>query len=270
MAKRFRFDHPFEKPAARLLLLLVFCCAVSFAPAMGQDALGELELLKGQVKVRHLNKSSVFSVVGERVPVFLGDVVQTARDSRAKLSFDAENETVSLYANTHFVVKIVTRSRSSFLLNVGKAIFGVFRQKKFTVRTSTATIGVKGTEFVAATDGQQTFLLTLTGVVGIVSVAFPEIEVVTEANQATVVRANQPPTPPVIVAPEVREKVIQEEGLEPFEALEIEAPAVEAAPVEAAEEVQEIIEAVQETIETSTETARPPAGGSVKYTIQNP
>ena len=39
---------------------------------------------------------------------------------------------------------------------------------------------------------------------------------------------------------------------------------------EAVEEVQETIEAVQETIETSTETARPPAGGSVKYTIQNP
>ena len=110
-----------------------------------------------------------------------------------------------------------------------------------------------------------------------VSVAFPEIEVVTEANQASVVRANQPPTPPVIVAPEVQERVIQEEGLEPFEALEIAAPEVEAPPAEeaeeveaAVEEVQQTIEAVQQTIETSTETARPPAGGSVKYTIQNP
>ena len=255
MAKRLRFDPPLRHPAAKLLLLLLLGCVVGSTAALGQQAVGEMELLRGQVKVRHLGQGRIFRNVGDRAPLFVGDVVHTGGESRARLSFDGKNETVAMYGKSHFVVNEVTPSRSRFLLNVGKALFGVFRSKNFSVQTSTATIGVKGTEFVVGTDGQQTFLLTITGVVGMVSAAFRELEVVAELNQASFARANQPATPPVFVPPEVRERIIQEEGLEPFE--QIEFPAAEAE-----ENAAETVSEIQGLIEEGTRSARPTGEGS--------
>ncbi len=127
------------------------------APAAAQEQAGEFVLERGKAIVRHLGEARTVDTVGARVPVFVGDVVRTAKESRGKVFFRGKEEQISLYGNTHFKVQEFTRERSSFGLSIGKALFGVFakfRAGAFKVRTPTATIGIKGTEFVVGTDGR--------------------------------------------------------------------------------------------------------------------
>ncbi|MCH7477767.1 MAG: FecR domain-containing protein [SAR324 cluster bacterium] len=211
-------------PARRLLLLLLFWgFAVSLA--YGQAPVGELEVEQGRVKIRHLTVERIFEEVGLRIPVFVGDALHTSGDTRVKIRFRDEDEIITLYSNTHFKVAVHNPRRSSFFLNIGKAFFGVLRRRNpFEVKTAQATIGVKGTEFVVGTDGQKSFLLTVTGVVGMRSVAFPGREVVVTQDQASSVAANQPPAPPVAVTPETRDQIVAEEGLAQFEVIAFETP----------------------------------------------
>jgi len=210
--------------ARRLLLLLLFWgFAVSLA--FGQAPVGELEVEQGRVKIRHLTDERVFEEVGLRIPVFVGDALHTSRDTRVKIRFRDEDEVITLYSNTHFKVAVHNPRRSGFFLNIGKAFFGVLRRRNpFEVKTAQATIGVKGTEFVVGTDGQKSFLLAVTGVVALRSVAFPGREVVVTQDQASSVEANQPPAPPVAVTPETRDQIVAEEGLTQFEVIEFETP----------------------------------------------
>ena len=211
-------------PARRSLLLLFFWgFAVSLAH--GQAPVGELEVEQGRVKIRHLTVERIFEEVGLRIPVFVGDALHTSGDTRVKIRFRDEDEIITLYSNTHFKIAVHNPRRSGFFLNIGKAFFGVLRRRNpFEVKTAQATIGVKGTEFVVGTDGQKSFLLTVTGVVGMRSVAFPGREVVVTQDQASSVEANQPPAPPVAVTPETRDQIVAEEGLAQFEVIEFETP----------------------------------------------
>ena len=211
-------------PARRLLLLLLFWgFAVSLA--YGQAPVGELEVEQGRVKIRHLTVERIFEEVGLRIPVFVGDALHTSGDTRVKIRFRDEDEIITLYSNTHFKIAVHNPRRSGFFLNIGKAFFGVLRRRNpFEVKTAQATIGIKGTEFVVGTDGQKSFLLTVTGVVGMRSVAFPGREVVVTQDQASSVEANQPPAPPVAVTPETRDQIVAEEGLAQFEVIEFETP----------------------------------------------
>ena len=161
-------------PARRFLLLLL-CWGLTVSLAYGQVPVpvGELELLRGRVKIRHLNQERFIEDAGARTPVFVGDSVHTAGETRVKIRFRNEDEIVTLYSKTHFKVAVHNPRRSSLFLNIGKAFFAVLRRKNYEVRTASATIGIKGTEFVVGTDGQKSFLLTVTGVVGVRNVAFP-------------------------------------------------------------------------------------------------
>ena len=211
-------------PARRSLLLLFFWgFAVSLA--FGQAPVGELEVEQGRVKIRHLTDERVFEEVGLRIPVFVGDALHTSGDTRVKIRFRDEDEIITLYSNTHFKIAVHNPRRSGFFLNIGKAFFGVLRRRNpFEVKTAQATIGIKGTEFVVGTDGQKSFLLTVTGVVAMRSVAFPGREVVVTQDQASSVEANQPPAPPVAVTPETRDQILAEEGLAQFEVITFETP----------------------------------------------
>lgn len=203
---------------AALFTLLLLLAGTE--PAVANNHVGELIISKGIVKVRHLSgRETVYRQTGLRIPVFEGDVVQSAAKTKAKIIFRDGREVISIYANTSFKVEAITRKKSLFGLNIGKALFKIaakFRRNTFTVRTSTATIGVKGTEFIAATDGHNTYVMTLTGVVTTASVAYPNVTVDVTKDTATSVAADEPPTTPVPVTPESREQIMQSDGLTEF------------------------------------------------------
>jgi hypothetical protein len=209
-----------------LLLLLV----VGLATAQAQQPAGEMELEKGHVKIRRQSQDRVFREAGKRIPVFEGDVLHSGRDTRAKIYFREGQDVISLFSNTMFRVETVSQENTFFGLNIGKAVFKVlsrFRNDKFNVRTPTATIGVKGTEFVTGSDGQKTFLLTVTGTVGMASVDFPERVVIVTQNKASHVEPRKLPSPPVSVPPAAQEQILTQEGVETFEAVPFQPPPAE-------------------------------------------
>ena len=212
------------------LLLLVF--VIGIATAYAQSAVGELELKKGVVKVRRADRDLYFRKVGVRTPIFAGDELHSGKNTRANILFRDGGETITLYAKSLFKVEEVSERRSFFGMSIGKAFFKVLaklRKDKFTVQTPTATIGIKGTEFVAATDGVKTFVMTTEGVVGLANVDFPDKEVLVQPNQASSVAPRTAPAPPIEVSQEDQAEIIEQEGTEKIEQLPFQPPPPEVA-----------------------------------------
>ena len=104
------------------------------------------------------------------------------------------------------------------------------RRNRFKIRTVTAVVGVRGTEFVLGTSGSQTNLLTISGQVTIAPVEAPEIEVEVPENQASQVQQGLAPTPPIPVAAEIQEQIIQEDSPQVFNVVDYPpAPTIEKA-----------------------------------------
>ena len=228
------------------------------AQAQGLKKVGELTLTQGVVKVRHLAREKVYRQAGTKVDVFQGNVLQTGPDSRAQLILlGDENERVDIYPNSQMKVHAVSTESSRFGMNIGKALFGVFRtaaRKRFQVDTPTATIGVKGTQFVVGSDGGNTFLLTTEGTVSMVNRAFPNIEVLVGQNNVSLAPANTPPTLPVAVTPDVSDNIVSEDGLNTFQQLDLPPPVTTGENAENEEEqTSEEEESSQEEEEESSE-----------------
>ena len=125
------------KVARNIFLLLLFI-AVGAAAAFAQDPVGELELIKGVVKVRRGDRDLYFRKLEERTPIFTGDELHSGRDTRANLLFRDSREKIQLYSRSLFKVEEVSERRSFFGMSIGKAFFKVLaklRQNKFTVQT---------------------------------------------------------------------------------------------------------------------------------------
>ena len=268
------------------LLALMLCVASAWAFAQQQPA-GELQIERGRVKIQRGEEFLIVEKSEERTPIFVGDLLHSAKETRAQLFFRDDRDTISLYSSTLFTVDEVSRTNTRFGLNIGRALFRVFsrfRFSRFQLKTSTATIGVKGTEFITATDGRTTYLLTLSGIVTLANIEIPDVVVTVRGNQASVVVEESPPAPPVDITPEEQQEIIPEEGTEGFEDVPFEIPppveeepaASEEQPAEeaegeeeqaaeepAAEEsdsvevVLETITTIEENIATGTEEARP-------------
>lgn len=256
--------------------VLAWLCLVAVAAA---QSVGELVVERGQVKLRRASVERVYRPADGAVALQAGDVLQSARETRAKLTFAEGDQTVSLFASTVFTVKEVAPRGSFFQMALGKAFFAVQKllgNKRFEVDTPTATIGVKGTEFVLGTDGaNKSYLLTVSGVVGMRSLDFPEVEVDVGANQASFARKGERPTPPVEVPPEVQDRILGEEGLDTMEGVSAEAPppaapeggdqqeedegdTTETESETTTEDVSEAISDVQQTVEDTIETVTAP------------
>ncbi|MBC8258940.1 MAG: FecR domain-containing protein [SAR324 cluster bacterium] len=91
------------------------------------------------------------------------------------------------------------------------------KKKRFNVRTVTAIIGVKGTDFVVATSGDSTNLLALSGEVSLASPEVPDYEIAVVANEVSHVREGSGPSAPVTVSPEERDKIAQADGTASFQ-----------------------------------------------------
>ncbi len=143
------------------------------------------------------------------------------------------------------------------------------RRPRLAVRTVSAIIGVRGTEFVVATQGDSTSILTLTGLVGVASPDRPNVEIAVPANSVSQVKEGMSPTAPVEVAPAAQEAILQSDAPEAFETVtfgeavslestETQAPqeAVEAEAATALDQVQEVstIEEILDQAEDALET----------------
>jgi len=190
----------------------------------------ELELIKGQVKIRSKGLDLVHRQKGKRIPVFNGDQVQTGPNSEVKIYLEEQGDTIELQSFSFFKVAVGEDNVDKMVLPVGKARFTVKKRvgltNRFKVRTGNAIVGVKGTEWVMSSGEGDTSVLTVSGIVSLANILAPEISVDIQENQASRIEQNKLPTTPVEVPPQVREQVAKSSSRKAFSAITYGAPIV--------------------------------------------
>ena len=226
------------------IITCLFFLVLLILPVAAEEAELELELELGLVKIMRAGKALVFSEKGSKIPLLLKDEIQTGANSKAQIRLPGKDETIKLGSRSFFGLDNLSEDQTQVSLLTGKGQFKVtpgksarkpLRQKgkrrnRFKIRTVTAVVGVRGTEFVLGTSGSQTNLLTISGLVTIAPVEAPEIEVEVPENQASQVQQGLAPTPPIPVAAEIQEQIIQEDSPQVFNVVDYPpAPTIEKA-----------------------------------------
>ena len=204
-------------------VILLTALFMGFATVVSAQV-AELNLKKGLVKIIRGDDVQIINKLGIKLPLLNGDHVQTGSNSKAEITLKYNKEVIHLSSRSFFEVDEVNAEQSKIALLTGKGQFKIPKKKlsnkrkkpRFKVRTVTALIGVKGTEFVMGTGNEQTSLLTLSGEVTMAPVSAPDIEVVIPQNQASTVVQGSAPTKPVTVPPETRENIISSDSSETF------------------------------------------------------
>ena len=204
-----------------LFLLVLFLTFVSVAPLQAQQGL--LMLVKGSVKVIGPERTSLLRKPGAKIALKANDRVQTGKDTFAKIKIKGKPEIIELTSRAFFRMGKITRQTSSISLLTGKARFKIkgklkkkSKRKRFQIRTVTALVGVKGTDFVVGASNTQTSLLTISGTVSVAPVSMPDIEIEVPANQASTVQQNSTPTEPVELTPKMRAQIVKDDSPKAF------------------------------------------------------
>ena len=206
----------------RIFFLIV--TLLKFFPVQPVNAQqGLLVLKKGSVKVIGPERTSLLRKSGAKIILKARDRVQTGRDTVAKIRIKGKSEIIELKSRAFFRMGKISRNTSSISLLTGKARFQILgkpvknnKRKRFQIRTVTALIGVRGTDFVVGASNTQTSLLTISGTVSVAPVSMPDIEIDVPANQASKVQQNSTPTQPVELSPSMRTKILKDDSPKAF------------------------------------------------------
>ena len=106
------------------------------------------------------------------------------------------------------------------------------RKKRFKVRTVSAVVGVRGTEFVVAATEDSTNVLTVTGEVTLASAELPGFEVVLPKSSISRVSEGSAPSQPVVVPPSEQQQIVESGNVDGFQEVEF-------GPADSLEKVQE-------------------------------
>ena len=178
--------------------------------------------LKNQGKVRFLSHSDPLNPL--IVELELGEQVLTGKNTRARIEMREKEEEIRLRVDTLFKVNSLDLDQTEVEMPTGKARFKIKRKlnrkkkqrRKFNVRTVTALVGVRGTEFVMGTSGASTRLLTLAGSVEMAAVAAPEIKVEVSIGEASKLDVGKAPTPPISVPSALQNSIVESDSADTF------------------------------------------------------
>jgi FecR protein len=170
---------------------------------------GEAVIQKGAMTVVREGKTLKFDQTGTAIPINEQDLIRVRAESLVELK-SRENATITLGSNSVFQVKPWQAEGKTGLL---RALFGRFRAsivgltggEQFNVKTATATIGVKGTEYrTQVTNRGGTMLVVTHNLVGFHGQRGTEINV--DTGHLSLILGINPPTPPIPVPPEVNKE----------------------------------------------------------------
>ena len=239
--------------------------------------------VKNQGKVRFLSHSDPLNPL--IVELELGEQVLTGKNTRARIEMREKEEEIRLRVDTLFKVNSLDSDQTEVEMPTGKARFKIKRKlnrkkkqrRKFNVRTVTALVGVRGTEFVMGTSGAATRLLTLAGSVEMAAVAAPEIKVEVSIGEASKLDVGKAPTPPITVPPALQNSIVESDSADTFgevsfpPAQDLEEAVAEQKEKEEAqkEEEQEEEEQEEQTEESSGEEESPEESDEVTSSETN-
>ena len=187
-----------------------------FHPGMGRS-IGNVLLVQGQAVIIHSDQLKGYWAKKD-LPLYKGDMVVTRDKGRIRFSL-MDGSTLTLSSSTKIVLSESIydekkKSRSSFLkLGLGKARFLVtkligFKESTFKVKTPTAILGVRGSDFVVEATETMTKVTTLgETVLEVLNIQIPEAPITLGDFQKTIVELDIPPTEAEHVTAEEAEEV---------------------------------------------------------------
>ena len=240
-------------PNARFFPALM--AAVLFAAtALGAAKYGDATIESGKMTVLREGKRLVFRPADGGVQINEQDVIRVGKKSKVVLITPAP-ATLTLGSNSILHVKPWQKRRKRGFLRmlfgrVRASVTTVVGKERFSIRTATATIGVKGTDFTTAVTAQaNTSVNVADGIVGLVG---PDgVEVNIPIGQISIVVGLRT-TPPASTPPEVEAAPLDAPDAGTPEALNL--PAQEAL-IQAGIFTQQEVEQSSESPATSPEAA---------------
>ena len=154
------------------------------------------------------------------------EVRETSKTSETVLQSDKSNSDEMKKASLTRTLK--KNARSSKRKRGGL----LARKKRFKVRTVSAVVGVRGTEFVVAATEDSTNVLTVTGEVTLASAELPEYEITLPKSSVSKVTEGRTPSQPVSVPILEQQQIMDSASIEGFQEVEF-------GPTQAVEAIQE-------------------------------
>lgn len=196
-----------------------------FRPGLG-NPIGSVLLVQGKVVIMHSDKSRGYWAK-KSLPLFKGDTINALERGRVRFKLN-DGSIMIMGSKTKMVLNRSIynqreKRRASFLgLRAGKVRFWVkkifgFRHSEFKVKTPTAIVGMRGSDFVIRVTPRVTEVTTFEDTrLEVVSLAAPEAApTLLEGLERTVVRENALPTEVERVRPEEAEAMKRELSFTP-------------------------------------------------------
>lgn len=191
-----------------------------FKPGLGAPV-GKVLLVQGKAVIMHKRMLRGYWAK-KGLPLFKGDTIITQQKGRIRFELN-DRSIVSLASRTKMVINKsvydpTKKSRLSFLkMALGRGRFLVrklfdLNRSRFSVKTPTAVVGVRGSDFIIRATPQVTEVTALEKTrLEVVSLAAPEVKpmVVTDFERTTV-EIGAPPSDVETVAPEEIEQIKRE------------------------------------------------------------
>ena len=232
-----------------------------------EQAIGTIEDLQGPATVvRKGKKTGETAVVG--LPIYQGDAVQTYRGGQLRLKFIDESR-VSVASDSRLVIdkyvyspdKKQRRGALSILWGKVKCVVqdvADYREKRFSVSTTTAVIGVRGTEFIIWSQGRsKSRIAVLKNAVDVAGKIKQAADLILEAGKWVDVLQGQAPGPPQDLTVEILQGLL--DGFLPQDAVPPDLDKLQSGSGQSAAS-KAASEAASKTTETATNVAGSSAG----------
>jgi hypothetical protein len=191
--------------------------ADTFQPGYGHP-IGSVHLVQGEVVILH--KDEMLGYWAQKdLPLFKGDTIVTKERGRIRLQLKDES-VLTLASKTKLVItqsvyEPAKKTRSTFInMAFGKAKFwakkfATFKRSQFKVKSITAVVGIRGSQWVEEVTMDATKVTALGNTtIEVVSIAALEVEpTVLEAFEQTIVEIGQLPTEVIKISPEEIEQI---------------------------------------------------------------
>jgi hypothetical protein len=191
-----------------------------FTPGYGSPV-GRVLVVQGNVVIMHKDMLRGYRAKKD-LPLFKSDIIVTQEKGRIRFEMN-DGSILTMGSSTKLVIDrsvydAKKKSRSSFFrLALGKARIWAkklvdLRYSKFKVRTPTAVVGVRGSDFIVKATAKLTEVTALEKtVLEVVSLAFPEAKPMVATDfERTVIEEGALPTDVEIVTPEEIEEMKKE------------------------------------------------------------
>lgn len=197
-----------------LLLLCIMIVAAAAAPRIAfAEVIARITKAQGNVEILKPGMEGAPAKLEE--PMTEGDILMTETDSRAEITF-ADQSVIRLAPESKIEITkylLENGQRKSGVLNLftGKvraivsksvrAIGASFSDNQnFQVRTPTAVVGVKGTDFFVFYIMEITGIVVNEGLVDTYNISMPGQIVTVSAGSGTLIKPNEPPQTPIPAA----------------------------------------------------------------------